>query len=212
LGTLEAIESGVLTVKLDGTAGTRVIDTKFYQHLDYGYAATVHKAQGTTVDKTYVLATSHFDRHTSYVALSRHRDDATVFYATDDFGGRAYGATEGTVRQRFCETLSRARPKELAHDYVEREPTPDSTLVSGLVVADGEMNRYADPTPQPTVSPVVDLEARQQAAAERWAARQQQPGQGAKPTDTPSPKNVPIREIKPNLELRRDGPEDDLEL
>jgi Ti-type conjugative transfer relaxase TraA len=57
LGTVEGIESGVLTIKLDGAAGTRVIDTKFYQHLDYGYAATVHKAQGTTVDKTYVLAT-----------------------------------------------------------------------------------------------------------------------------------------------------------
>jgi len=25
----------------------------------------VHKAQGTTVDRTYVLATPHFDRHTT---------------------------------------------------------------------------------------------------------------------------------------------------
>jgi ATP-dependent exoDNAse (exonuclease V) alpha subunit len=66
LGTVERIEHGVLQIKLDGTAGTRVaVDTKFYKHLDYGYAATVHKAQGTTVDRTYVLATPHFDRHTS---------------------------------------------------------------------------------------------------------------------------------------------------
>jgi Ti-type conjugative transfer relaxase TraA len=120
LGTIEGIESGVLSVKLDGT-NTRVqVDTKFYPHLDYGYAATVHKAQGTTVDKTYVLATSHFDRHTAYVALSRHRDDATVFYATDDFGGRRLAATSEQVHARFTETLSRARPKELAHDYLER--------------------------------------------------------------------------------------------
>jgi len=63
----------------------------------------------------------HFDRHTSYVALSRHRDNATVFYASDDFGGRRPGATAAEVQARFTETLSRARPKELAQDYLELE-------------------------------------------------------------------------------------------
>jgi hypothetical protein len=179
--------------------------------LDYGYAATVHKAQGTTVDKTYVLATGHFDRHTSYVALSRRRDGATVFYATDDFGGRAYKATPESIEARFNETLSRARPKELAHDYLEREQTTDPALLAGLVVADWEKNRNTGHTPtvQPTASPAKDLESRQQAAAERWAARQHQPpapGQGAEPSSAPSPK------INKELELRRDGPEDDLEL
>jgi hypothetical protein len=48
------------------------VDTKFYKHLDYGYAATVHRARGTTVDHSYVLAASRFDRRTPYVALSRH--------------------------------------------------------------------------------------------------------------------------------------------
>ena len=94
LGTVERIEHGVLQIKLDGEAGTRVaVDTKFYKHLDYGYATTVHKAQGTTVDRTYVLATPHFDRHTSYVALSRHREAATRLLRERDFGGRAPGAT-----------------------------------------------------------------------------------------------------------------------
>src|SRR5882672_151025 len=218
LGTVMSIGSGVLTVKLDRVAGTPnrqniVVDTKFYQHLDYGYAATVHKAQGTTVDKTYVLATSHFDRHTSYVALSRHRDDATVFYATDDFGGRAYGATPESVQTRFVDTLSRARPKELAHDYLERETTPDSALVAGLVVAEWEKTRKLDQAPSP--SPANDLEFRQQAAAERWAAKQHQPagpGQGTRPTNTPSLTATPTHKIEKDLELRREGPEEDLEL
>jgi ATP-dependent exoDNAse (exonuclease V) alpha subunit len=71
LGIVERIERGVLQIKLDGPSGTRVaVDTKFYKHLDYGYATTVHKAQGTTVDRIYVLATPHFDRHTSYVELA----------------------------------------------------------------------------------------------------------------------------------------------
>jgi len=219
LGLVEGIESGVLRIKLDGAAGTRVsVDTKFYQHLDYGYAATVHKAQGTTVDKTYVLATSHFDRHTSYVALSRHRDNATVFYATDDFGGRTYNATPESIHARFTETLSRARPKELAYDYLEREPTTDAALVAGLVVADWDKTRSThQPKPTPAApSASNDLDARQQLAAERWAAREQHApaaGQGAQPTNTPSPTAAtPSHRIEKDLELRRDGPEDDLEL
>jgi hypothetical protein len=189
---------------------------KFYQHLEYGYAAIVHKAQGTTVDKTYVLATSHFDRHTSYVAvaLSRHRDNATVFYATDDFGGRAHGATPESIQARFTDTLSRTRPKELAHDYLERETAIDSALVPGLVAAEWEKTRNATQTLAADTAPTNDIESRQQAAAERWAARQHAPtpGQGAQPTNTPSPTVTPSHKIEKDLEIRRDRSEDDLEL
>ena len=59
---------------LDGPSETRIaVETKDYQDLDHGYAATIHKSQGATVDRTYVLASQYFDRHASYVALSRHR-------------------------------------------------------------------------------------------------------------------------------------------
>jgi Ti-type conjugative transfer relaxase TraA len=189
LGTVERIENGVLQIKLDGEAGTRVaVDAKFYKHLDYGYATTVHKAQGTTVDRAYVLATPHFDRHTSYVALSRHREAATVFYAGDDFGGRAADATAESVKARFTDALSRARPKELAHDYLERE------LRS---------------------SPMEDIDSRQQRAAERWKARQQEgprAGQGADRTPSHQPPHQPPHQRDKAPELRRDGPEDDFDL
>jgi Ti-type conjugative transfer relaxase TraA len=213
LGIIEGIEHGVLSVKLDGT-NTRVhVDTKFYKHLDYGYAATVHKAQGTTVDRSYVLASTHFDRHTAYVALSRHRDNANVFYARDDFGGRHPKATPDSVRDRFMETLSRARPKELAHDYLEHETGSDTSLVSNLVVNQWEKERNANvKAPTSLHLPTDDLDAKQQAAAERWAARQNKtpsPQKGASRTPEPTIKN-------PDLEAKRDlnhdlgGPEDDL--
>lgn len=48
-------------------------DLKDYAHVDHGYAGTVRKAQGMTVDKVQVLATPGMDRHGAYVALSRHR-------------------------------------------------------------------------------------------------------------------------------------------
>ncbi len=140
LGTVERIEGGVLQVKLDGPSDTRVaVDTKFYKHLDHGYAATVHKAQGSTVDRTYVLATPHFDRHAAYVALSRHRETATVFYARDDFGGRGGTADPKEVQNRFVEKLSRARTKDLAHDYLEAAPASAPELT-----AQPERDRKAD--------------------------------------------------------------------
>ncbi len=39
------------------------------------------KSQGTTVDRSFVLATKRFDKHLTYVSMSRHREDATIITA-----------------------------------------------------------------------------------------------------------------------------------
>jgi len=125
LGTVESLRDGIMQVRLDGAEERRVaVDSRWYRHLDHGYAATVYKAQGTTVDRSYVLATPHYDRHSTYVALSRHREEATVFYAREDFQGPrpAQGLRRGTTEDNFKSVLSRERLKALAHDYLEREP------------------------------------------------------------------------------------------
>jgi Viral (Superfamily 1) RNA helicase len=108
----------VLTVRLDGKEKQHqvVLDAREYPHLDHGYAATVYKAQGTTVDRTYVLASPHFDRHSTYVALSRHREGAALFYGREDFQPEW---SKASPQENFRSLLSRARPKELAHDYLE---------------------------------------------------------------------------------------------
>src|SRR4051794_30329413 len=54
LGTLERLEGSSLTVRLDDRRAVH-FDLKDYAHVDYGYAATIHKAQGVTVDRAYVL-------------------------------------------------------------------------------------------------------------------------------------------------------------
>jgi Ti-type conjugative transfer relaxase TraA len=159
LGTVERIEGGVLQVKLDGPGDTRVaVDTKFYPYLDHGYAATVHKAQGTTVDRTYVLATPHFDRHTTYVAMSRHREAATVFYATDDFGGRGGRLDADQIQARFVERLSRVQAKDLAHDYLQRPEAPREELVAAPAALDAGVVEKPKPT----------LEEIRAAAREQW--------------------------------------------
>ena len=135
LGTVERMGGGALQVRLDGEEQTRiVVDTKDYAEFDHGYASTVHKSQGATVDRTFVLAGRYFDRHTTYVALSRHREGAMLFYGEDEFAPPAgAGAVPDPIeaKRTLESTLSRARPKELAHDYLDLQdgeplerPTP----------------------------------------------------------------------------------------
>jgi hypothetical protein len=82
-------------------------DIKDYAHIDHGFAATFHKAQGLTIDEAYVLATPGMDRHSTYVGLTRHRDSVQLYYGCDDF------ADQG----KLIRTLSRERAKDMASDY-----------------------------------------------------------------------------------------------
>ena len=118
LGVVETVTAKHMTVRLD--AGRSVaFDLKDYAHLDHGYAATIHKAQGVTVDRVHVLATPGLDRHAAYVALSRHRDSVQLHYGRDDFADGA----------KLARVLSRERAKDMASDY-ERDGTPDSKTES----------------------------------------------------------------------------------
>ncbi|SFG79044.1 Ti-type conjugative transfer relaxase TraA [Methylobacterium gossipiicola] len=89
LATVEAAEAGRLTVRLDrdGTGdGERIeVRAELYRNLDHGYAATVHKSQGATLDRVHVLATPGMDRHLTYVAMSRHRQSVVLHGAHADF-------------------------------------------------------------------------------------------------------------------------------
>ncbi len=107
LGTVERVSPQRMGVRLDD--GRQVgFDVKDYAAVDHGYAATIHKSQGVTVDRTHVLATPGMDRHAAYVALSRHRDGVQLHYGRDDF------ATDA----KLAAVLSRDRAKDMAADYV----------------------------------------------------------------------------------------------
>jgi Ti-type conjugative transfer relaxase TraA len=75
---IESINSKVVKVRLD--SGEVVSLPKLYQHIDYGYATTVHKGQGMTVDNARVLIDSRYwDRFLSFVAMTRHREKLTIY-------------------------------------------------------------------------------------------------------------------------------------
>jgi Ti-type conjugative transfer relaxase TraA len=106
LGTVERVSAQSMAVRTDDGRSV-AFDTKDYAHLDHGYAATIHKAQGMTVDRAHVLATPGMDSHGAYVALSRHRDGVDLHYGRDDFADQS----------KLVRTLSRERAKDMASDY-----------------------------------------------------------------------------------------------
>jgi len=116
LGRVESVTAARMAVLLDDGRAV-AFDLKDYAHVDHGYAATIHKAQGMTVDRVHVLATPGLDRHAAYVALSRHRDSVVLHYGRDDFADRA----------RLVRTLSRERGKDMASDYA-RQPAQIESL------------------------------------------------------------------------------------
>ncbi len=84
-----------------------IVEQRFYNTVDHGYATTVHKAQGATVDQVKVLASLSLDRHLTYVAMTRHREDLAVYY-----GARSFAKAGGLVPM-----LSRRNAKETTLDY-----------------------------------------------------------------------------------------------
>ncbi|MEI2298753.1 Ti-type conjugative transfer relaxase TraA [Ensifer sp. MJa1] len=76
--------NALLTVHLDNGRDV-VISEDIYNNVDHGYAATIHKSQGSTIDRTFVLATGMMDQHLTYVAMTRHRDRADLYAARESF-------------------------------------------------------------------------------------------------------------------------------
>lgn len=76
----------------DGESRTQVIlEQRFYANVDHGYATTIHKSQGATVDRVKVLASSTLDRHLTYVAMTRHREAAELHVGMEEFTNRRGG-------------------------------------------------------------------------------------------------------------------------
>ena len=156
-GTVEAIGGTQVRVRLDGDAGTVTFDAAEFGDFDHGYATTVHKSQGATVDRSFVLAGPTMDRHLAYVAMTRHRNAVSLHADSDVFGD-----LDGLVRR-----LSRSglQPNALDHGgFLRRrgveEPAPPSLKETFLRFGgDG-----AAPSPAPPVPVADDAGAARRAA------------------------------------------------
>jgi conjugative relaxase-like TrwC/TraI family protein len=155
LGTVEKIsrvKRGVFEfgVKLD--EGSSVFfRTDKYASLSHGYATTVHKSQGDTVDRSYILPERMMDRQAAYVAFTRHREEARVYASTE--------LVHGYVRS-FAEEKATDAKVKLHFDRITKN------IEAGDAVSSKEMEAPSLSMPPPREEKVFVTQKHRQAAAE----------------------------------------------
>lgn len=108
IGTITEINAQKIEVKV--TEDQKIsFAPKLNPYFDQGWAVTIHKSQGTTVDKSFLLTSHEMTQNLTYVAMTRHREDVSVYGSTLDFW-RA---------EKLPQVLSKSGEKLGAADYLD---------------------------------------------------------------------------------------------
>jgi len=125
LGTIERIEGGSMTVRIDGEKGRSVtFDTSQMRNFDHGYAVTSHSSQGLTTDRVLINmdTTAHpelINTRFAYVSVSRAASDSRIY--TND-------AT--TLAERLSTDISKTSAVQLNGPNGETHKHPDPSIQS----------------------------------------------------------------------------------
>jgi ATP-dependent exoDNAse (exonuclease V) alpha subunit len=115
MGTITEINNQKIQIKLDeGTkfSGKEIsVAPNLNPYFDHGWAVTIHKSQGTTIDQTYVLASFEMNQNLTYVAMTRHREGVKLFGSSLDFWRP----------EKLPELLSKSGEKLSAADYLDAD-------------------------------------------------------------------------------------------
>ncbi len=136
---VHGFEDGALTVRRiagDGrTGGSLTLPADYVaQHVELGYASTVHRAQGLTVDTAHaVIDTDTATRELLYVAMTRGADANHVYVATDSpIDDHLQREPARSAEARLAEVLARVGAEPTATETLHlalREYTSLSTLI-----------------------------------------------------------------------------------
>jgi AAA domain/TrwC relaxase len=112
--------AGKLTLRTQ--SGDVTVDGRLYDHLDYGYALTAHKAQGMTTDVALVAGSEAASREWAYSVMSRARVATRYFTVeapvTRDLEGIRHGReVERDLQGRLIQSWSHSEAKDSTLDY-----------------------------------------------------------------------------------------------
>ena len=109
LGRVISAKEGYMSVELEN--GERVaFGQERYNHISHGFAVTIYKSQGMTVDNTLVLAQRSMTQNLAYVAMTRHKKSAQMYYGEMSFPRKLF-------KGGIVEALSRPAAKSTTLDY-----------------------------------------------------------------------------------------------
>ena len=105
------LEDGMLTVQhLDHGGKVTLPGSYVAASVELGYASTIHRAQGATVDTAHALVDSSTDRAGAYVALTRGREENHLYVSLG----------EGQKRDEVLEQIASAYERDLTvHESVD---------------------------------------------------------------------------------------------
>lgn len=89
--------------------------TNTVRDFSHGYATTLHKSQGQTVDHTLLYLTKPMDLYATYVAFTRHRLSLGAYHLRSDF----------PTFNSLCDNLGKIHVKDLIQDYAFDGHNPD---------------------------------------------------------------------------------------
>jgi conjugative relaxase-like TrwC/TraI family protein len=124
-GTIECVhpDRGMLTLRFDdGRQTTLPSAFAASNRLAHGYAITVHRSQGATLDTTHYLEDGG-GRELAYVALSRARHGSTVYTHADDLDTAIDDLTDAWTIERRQQWIT-DRTRSLDSARAERTASP----------------------------------------------------------------------------------------
>lgn len=112
-----AVDRGVL---IAGAEGERRLDASYLEagHLAHGYATTIHKAQGATVERAVVLGSAGLYREAGYVAMSRARARSDLYVVEGSLDAELGRAEGYDPLDDLARDLSTSRAKHLASTHL----------------------------------------------------------------------------------------------
>lgn len=161
-GTLMTVtgicEDGSITARNKATGEALCLPADYVRdNVQLGYAATVHRAQGSTVDCTRAVIDHHVDRAGLYVALTRGKLANHIYAVTehqlDELAEEGHYHYQGidhapSVRDVFNKAISRDNsPKaarEVIADVVDEQTSPDRMMGLWLMGKDEATNDFID--------------------------------------------------------------------
>ena len=105
-------DDGRITAQHTGHGGKVTLPAHYVeQSVELGYASTIHRAQGSTVDTAHALVDASTDRAGAYVALTRGRENNALYVALAD----------GEKRDDVLDRISSAYERDLTvHETVDQ--------------------------------------------------------------------------------------------
>ena len=121
-------DDGRITAQHTGHGGKVTLPAGYVQEsVELGYAATIHRAQGSTVDTAHALVDASTDRAGAYVALTRGRENNQLYVSLadgekrDDVLDRITGAYERDLTVHESVDQLRAEHRNIASLIAQHE-------------------------------------------------------------------------------------------